>query len=104
MADLGIDNDLIGWIQSFLMRRCVELVIDGFTNLKQKIEIGILQGSHVSPILFFIYISGVFSVIEIKLPDITYVSFVDDLIFLTSDRSIKKMAIFLEQVEKIALE
>ena len=38
MADLGIDNDLIGWTQSFLINRWVELVIDGYTNPKQKVE------------------------------------------------------------------
>ena len=29
MSELGIENDLIGWIQSFLTDRWVELVIDG---------------------------------------------------------------------------
>ena len=38
MNELGIDNDLIGWIQSFLTDRSVELVIDGFTNSSQKVE------------------------------------------------------------------
>ena len=104
MADLGIDNDLIGWTQSFLTGRSVELVIDGFTNPKQKVETGIPQGSPVSPILFLIYISRVFSAIEVKLPDIICMSFVDDLAFLTSDRSIKKVAILLEKAGKIALE
>ena len=32
MSDLGIDDDLIGWTQSFLTDRWVELVIDGHTN------------------------------------------------------------------------
>ena len=82
MADLGIDNDLIGWTQSFLTDRWVELVTDGYTNPTQKVETGTPQGSPVSPILSFIYISGMFSQIEEKLPDITCVSFVDDLGFL----------------------
>ena len=64
MNELGIDDDLIGWTQSFLTDRSVELVIDGFTNSRQKVESGISQGSPVSPILFLIYISGVFSIIE----------------------------------------
>ena len=64
MKDLGIDNDLIGWTKSFLTDRSVELVIDGYTNSKQRVESGILQGSLVFPILFLIYISGVFSMIE----------------------------------------
>lgn len=39
------------------------------------------------------------------MPDIIYVSFVDDLAFLISDHSIKKLlAILLEKGEKITLE
>ncbi len=60
MSDLGIDDDLIGWTQSFLIDRWVELVIDGHINSKCKVETGISQGSPVSLILFLIYISGVF--------------------------------------------
>ena len=64
MKELDINDYLIGWTQSFLTDRLVELVINGFTNSKQKVESGILQGSPVSPILFLIYISGVFPIIE----------------------------------------
>lgn len=64
MKDLDIDDDLIGWTQSFLTDRSVEIVINGCTNEKQKIESGIPQGSPVSPILFLIYISDVFSMVE----------------------------------------
>ena len=104
MADLDIDNDLIGWMQSFLTDRWVELVIDGYTSPKQKVETGIPQGSPVSPILFLIYISGMFSTIEEKLPDVMCVSFVDDLGFLTSSHSISKVGKLLEKAGKIALE
>ena len=104
MADLGIDNDLIGWTQSFLTDRSVELVVDGFTNPRQKIESGIPQGSPVSPILFLIYISGVFSVVEKQLLNVTCVSFVDDLGFITADRSISKIAKTVEKAGHIVLE
>ena len=104
MANLGIDNDLIGWTQSFLIGRSVELVIDGFTNPRQKVETGIPQDSPVSPILFLIYISNVFSAVEAKLSNVTCVSFVDDLAFLTSDYFINKIATMLEKPGKIALQ
>ena len=64
MADLGIDDDLIEWTKSFLTDRWVELVIDGYVNAKHKVKTGIPQRSPVSPILFVVYISGVFSRIE----------------------------------------
>ncbi len=101
MKDLGIDDDLIGWTKSFLTDK---LVIDGFTNSRQRVESGIPQGPPVSPILFLIYISGVFSMIEDQLPHVTCFSFIDDLGFLTADRLVSKIAKTLEKVGRIALE
>lgn len=42
ISKLGIDNDLIGWTQSFLIDWWMELVIDGYTNPKYKVETEIL--------------------------------------------------------------
>ena len=104
MADLGIDDNLIGWTQSFLTDRWIELVIDGFINPKCKIETGIPQGSPVSPILFLIYISGVFLEIERQVPDITCLSFMDDLGFLVAGKSIPEIKKSLEKAGKITLD
>ena len=82
---LGIDNDLIGWTQSFLTNRSVKLVIDGFTNPRQKVKFGISQGLPISLILVLIYMSGVFSVVEKQLPNMLCVSFIDNLGFITAD-------------------
>lgn len=41
MVDLGIDNYLMDWSQSFLSNRLIKLVIDGFTNPRPKVEIKI---------------------------------------------------------------
>lgn len=78
------------------------MVIDGYTNSKQKVETGILQGLQMSPILFLIYVSGMFFELEKKLPGITCVLFVDDLGFLTSSYSISIVGKLLEKTGKIA--
>lgn len=57
----------------------IQLVIDGHENKEREIETGIPQGSPVSPILFLIYISGVFDKLTEISPPVTSLSFVDDL-------------------------
>lgn len=48
MVDLDINNNLIGWIYLFLTEKLVELVIDRFTNAKQKVITKIPQGLLIS--------------------------------------------------------
>ncbi len=103
MPELGIDDDLIGWTQSFLTDRWVELVIDGYINPKHKMETGISQGFPVSPILFLIYISRVFFQVESRLPQIFCLGFMDDLGFLVAGHSVLEINKSLEKAGKIAL-
>ena len=78
------------------------MVIDIHKNPKQKVQTEIPQELLMSPILFLIYISGMFSQIEEKLSGITYVSFVNNLGFLRSGHSISIVGKLLEKTGKIA--
>lgn len=82
----------------------MKLIIDGFTNLRQKVETSILQGLPVSPILLLIYISEVFSTVGTTLPSVICVLFVDNLAFVIFDRSINKVGMVLEKAGKIVLQ
>lgn len=104
IVDFSINDDLISWMQLFLAERLVELVIDGFTNLRQKVESEIPQESPVSPILFLIYISEVFSIIKKHLLYVTCVSFIINLSFLIADLSISKLVKTLEKMGEIVLK
>ncbi len=104
MIELGIDSDLITWTGSFFTDRKVQLVIDGHDNKERDIETEIPQGSPVSPILFLIYISGVFNKVSEKSPLVTSLSFIDDLGFITSGSSVKVLVKTLENVAKAVLE
>ena len=67
---IGLDGSLICWVASFLTERLVQLLIDGQLGLLQVIRSGLPQGSPVSPILFLIYIQGVFGAIETAVPGV----------------------------------
>lgn len=68
IIELGIDGDLVAWTRSFLTNRKIQIVIDGHKNKEREIETGIPQGSAASPILFLIYISGVFDSVSETCP------------------------------------
>ena len=104
MSDLGIDDDLIGWTQFLFTNRWVELVIDRHINLIYKVETRIPQRSPVSPILFLIYISGIFLEIESRLLQITYLSFMNDLRFLSAGNSIIEIKKILKKAGKITFD
>ena len=104
MIELGINGDLVTWTGSFLTGRKVQLVIDGHDNKERNIETGIPQGSPVSPILFLIYISGVFNKVTEISPLVTSLSFVDDLGFIALGSSVKEIIKTLENVAKAVLE
>jgi Reverse transcriptase (RNA-dependent DNA polymerase) len=65
------------------------LVIDGFTCSLKDTNSGVLQGSPVSPILFNIYLSGIFEKIEEQNPEIIALSFADDIAFLAPGKTVK---------------
>ena len=92
------------WTSSFLTNQKVQLVIDGHDNKERDIETGIPQGSPVAPILFLIYISGVFNKVSEKSPLVISLSFVDDLGFIASGSSVKELVKTLENVAKVVLE
>ena len=41
MTDLELDGDLVGWTQSFLINKKIELIIDGYINLEVIVNISI---------------------------------------------------------------
>ena len=79
-------------------------MIDGHDNKERAIETGIPQGSPVSPILFLIYISGVFDSVTETSPDIMSLLFVDDLGFIASGYSVKEITKALEKVAQTVIQ
>lgn len=104
MMELNIPNFLIHWTDSFLTDRQAQLVIDGFTCQLQDICAGVPQGSPVSPILFNIYLSGIFNQIEQENSDIIALSFADDIAFLAPGKSVKDIQNALTEAGELAVK
>lgn len=104
LIELDIYGDLVTWTDSFLTNRKIRLVIDRHTNKKREIETGIPQGSPVSPILFLIYISGVFDKVSENSLSITSLCFIDDLGFTAFGSSIKEVVKALENIAQTVLK
>jgi hypothetical protein len=60
LEELEADLQLIRWTDNFMKERKVSLIINGHETAMELTNSGIPQGSPVSPILFAIYMSGVF--------------------------------------------
>ncbi|KAL2012391.1 hypothetical protein VTN00DRAFT_5109 [Thermoascus crustaceus] len=103
MRELGIDGDLICWVRSFLADRRVQLMIDGTQCPEHPISSGVPQGSPVSPILFVIYLSGIFEAVEAAVPGIRALSFADDIGLIASGTSVEQICKQLQQAGETAI-
>jgi Reverse transcriptase (RNA-dependent DNA polymerase) len=103
MEEVGIDEDLIRWTQSFLTNRRVLLVIDEHQGPDHPIKSGVPQGSPVSPILFAVYLSGIFRDIEEAVPGVRALSFADDIGLVASGTSVDQACELLQQAGQAAI-
>lgn len=61
---MNTDGDLIGWTESFMSDRRVRMVINGHQCEQTTVDTSVSQGLLVLPIIFSIYLSGVFQDVE----------------------------------------
>jgi hypothetical protein len=64
MEDMEFEADLCRWVERFMSDGKVKIQKDGRTGEKMDVETGVLQGSLTSPVLFAIYIAGLFKKAE----------------------------------------
>ena len=76
--------------------------MDEFHCAMQPNNSGLPQSSPVSPILFSIYISRVFSAIEEAVPGVQALSFADDIGLTTTEGSVEQVCKRLQQADEAA--
>lgn len=100
MQQLKADPQLIRWTDSFMKDRRASLVINGHESAMKPISTGIPQDSPVSPILFAIFISGVFDEVEAKTEGVS-IAFVDDTSWMATGKNVTDIGTTLEQCAKV---
>ena len=96
MTQLKVEPDLIRWTEDFMSDRKVRLVLNGQEGMDHDVDTGTPQGPPASPILFTIYLSGLFAHVEREVPGIKALSFVDDVAWLAEDRDEYNLSAALE--------
>src|SRR5437660_4657993 len=97
MRKMKLDQKTVRWVESFLSDRRAGLSFDKDSEKMSPIETGIPQGSPVSPILFLIYLSPLFTLMEQKHPDIRCPSYIDDICLLVVGGSPQENCALLEE-------
>ena len=102
--NIGLAQILIRWFVSFINNRSMRFAFDGEIGLSISVNSGIPQRSPVSPIMFLIYIHHIFKAFK-RWPDITALSFIDDVGITTesfsaeaNDRRLQKVLKALSEV------
>jgi hypothetical protein len=102
LQELKADPQIIKWTENFMTDRKACLLINGHESTMKPTKTGIPRGSPVSPILFAIYISGIFKEIEEEVMDATGLSFVDDISWLATGKDVMEITKHLEACGKAA--
>ena len=95
LKDLALPDSVIKWVSSFISGRSLKLLFNRQSDENQPIQTGIPQGSPISPILFLIYIRGLFRSRAVK-----FISYVDDITLSFASTSPRKNAKILGLVAK----
>ena len=67
---VGIQGKALDWFKSYLDNRGQQISINGILCQRFKLDSGVPQGSCLGLLLFIIYVSQLFKVIEDELPDL----------------------------------
>ena len=67
--DFGISGSALNWIESYLSNRTQRIYIDGVLSSNFNLKFGVPQGSCLGPLLFSLYASKLFKIVESHLPN-----------------------------------
>jgi len=103
MEEMRFEADLVRWVESFMENRKVIMSMDGKEGDSMDVETGVPQGSPVSPVLFVLYLSGLFGQVEDKEEESGSegISFVDDVAWVAEGKDVGECT---QRLERCAAE
>ncbi|CAB3977251.1 Hypothetical predicted protein [Paramuricea clavata] len=69
-SKLGFSGTVISWFQSYLCRGSQRVTVHGTVSDRFDVAYGVPQGSCLGPLLFTIYVSKLFDIVQRHLPDV----------------------------------
>ena len=103
MRNLGLPETAVRWTFEFTKNRSASLVLDGYETEVGSVSTGVPQGSPISPLLFLIYTTPLYGIVEAEGLQIT--GFVDDITIYTRgsmENNAKRLSTALNMVCKWA--
>ena len=101
--DFGITGHVYSWFESYLHNRFQSVSINSGISDKLHIKYGVPQGSCLGPLLFVLYGSKLFKIIEQHLPDVhTYADDTQLYLSFNADSSVEQSAALLAMQSCIA--
>lgn len=104
MRNMGIDECLVQWMDSFMRDRRVTMTVDGQDSTPMEVTTGLPQGSPISPALFAIYIAEIHAAVESQVEDSRGISFVDDVTWVVEGGNVAEVVGKLERCATASLE
>jgi len=103
IKEMGFEADLVRWVKSFMEERKVIMSMDGKEGNSMDVETEVPQGSPVSPVLFILYLSGLFGQVENKEKESGSegISFVDDVAWVVEGEDVEECT---QRLERYAAE
>lgn len=77
LSNIGIKDAVLDWFSNYLIGRQQSTIIDATTSASLPVQFGVPQGSVLGPVLFSLYILGLYDVISAH--QIDYIVYADDI-------------------------